>query len=160
MVFKMKQILVIFGVALLQGCIVMTIPPKESSSIDIPFEDVCAKNMYGVGQEGIIDTAILINSEAELNQVLTVINSVNPSGCDDILKEFNFSESTLVFIVDTQKGSGGHLLQVDSISQTAETLAISWSSVSPSGASSTVMTQPFLFSIIAKTQADAVFSKN
>ena len=160
MVFNWKQVLVIFGVVLLQGCIVMTIPPKESSSIDIPFEDVCAKNMYGVGQEGILDTAILINSEVELNQILTMINSVNPSGCDDLLKELDFSENTLVFIVDFQKGSGGHLVQIDSISQIAETLAISWSSVSPTGASSTVMTHPFLFSIIANTKADAIFSKN
>ena len=153
--------LLFIGVALiLQGCFVLVIPPKEPESTQVAFDVACTNNMYGAGQEGIIDTAILITSNSEMENIIALINGVNANECVKNLSELNFNEVSVICIVDKQKGSGGHAIEINDVSSSDSKLIIQWSSISPDGNSTTVMTQPFIFATIDKSSLEAEFTVN
>ena len=138
----------------------MTIPPKEVKKGLIQYDIVCSNSMYGAGQEGIIDTVLFIQTFDELEKVAALITKVNDNNCMETLKSFDFETFDLFCIVDVQKGSGGHSIKIEEIVFKEDTYTIHWSSSSPEGDATSVMTQPYIFGSVDKTSSSVKFLKD
>lgn len=112
---------------------------------DMTYTIINSGNMFGAGEEGLAAGIIAASNMEEMNAVIDQINSVNPEIKDSIISDIHFfDEYMLVFIFDKIRGSGGHSLDIKSISNTGENIIVTTREIAPNGQASTVMTQPYV----------------
>lgn len=107
-------------------------------------------NLFGAGEENLLEGAIAANNMEEMNSIVLKMNSINEEIKETLVADVHFfDEEMLVFVYDKVRGSGGHTINIKSITETAEEIIIHIENIAPNGPASTVMTQPY---VILKTK--------
>jgi hypothetical protein len=110
----------------------------------IEFISLQTGNLFGAGDEGIEQSAILATNESELNQIIGKMNSVNPSvSLVDITVSYPLKEHNFIFVFDQVRGSGGHTIKTKSVVLHADRTEVTAKTSAPEGPATTVMTQPY-----------------
>jgi len=118
-------------------------------STQIAFEVVDADILLGGGEEGIEESIVVCNSEAELTKIKAKMNSVNPSteALDNV--EIDFENETIIGCFQPVRPSGGYSLTADSLVQTKVsgefTFVLHCSVTVPQGNTTSALTQPYVF---------------
>lgn len=157
----------IFGIAIagflgLQSCKTPELVEGDNLETDVAapvsesIEFTTLKNgvMYGYGAEGIEDGGIVINSEAEWNELTTQMNSVNQA--IDI-GSIDFDKNTVLAYFDKIRTSGGHSVEISDVSKKPSVIVARIKTAAPSGAATDIMTQPFCIVSIPKTTDTITF---
>lgn len=118
--------------------------PLPVSAMIIDFYTIQSGNLFGAGDEGIEQSAVLVNSESELETLITTMNSTNNAvTISELTLSYDLKEHSFLFIFDRVRGSGGHSISVSSLYQHADFLEVQAKTSHPEGPATTVMTQPF-----------------
>ncbi|GAB5419292.1 MAG: hypothetical protein Crog4KO_27210 [Crocinitomicaceae bacterium] len=120
-----------------------------SKSEKIPFETIYTNSLGGGGYEGIEESIIVCNSQAELDTLTERMNAVN--NASQFTKEISvdFDNESIVAYFQPVRSSGGYGLSADSLmyrSINGSTMYTMYYTVEiPKGATISVLTQPFIF---------------
>lgn len=100
--------------------------------------------MYGAGEEGLAAGIIAASNTEEMNKLINKMNSVNEEINKPLISDVHFfDESMLLFIFDKERGSGGHVIQVETITNTGTEISVAVKEIAPNGPASTVLSQPY-----------------
>lgn len=116
-----------------------SIPPGEMT-----YTIIKSGNMYGAGEEGLAAGIIAASNTEEMNNLINKMNSVNEEINKPLISDVHFfNESMLLFIFDKVRGSGGHVIQVETITNTGTEISVAVKEIAPNGPASTVLSQPY-----------------
>lgn len=109
-------------------------------------------NMFGAGEEGLADGIIAVSNTEQMNDLINKINGVNEEIKESLISDVHFfDESMLVFIFDKVRGSGGHSLKIETITNSGNEIIVTVKEIAPNGPASTVMTQPYVVLKVKKS---------
>jgi len=113
-------------------------------------------NLYGSGEEGINASNLVVANKNDWDKLIAQLDSVNKVSTGFKDKTVDFSEYTIIAVFDDVKSSGGHILDLDVVTNTENTV-INITKKAPSGVSTSVMTQPYCIIKISKSNLPIVF---
>jgi hypothetical protein len=129
-----------------------TAQPQHTAGIaTVSFVVLQQGNLYGAGEEEINSGLYTANEHNESLALVEKMNRINVEIDTAKLpkKEF-YTSSSLLFIFDAVRGSGGHTISVENIITRNDTLFVQAKKHAPEGPASTVMTQPYTILSIEK----------
>lgn len=105
---------------------------------------------------GVSDTKYMVIENAnDLKLIYTQINKTRKPGF--IIPKINFKEEQVIALFMGEKYSGGYSITVDKIMATEKVLSVFVRENKPDGMASSVITQPFYFCKISKTEKEIRF---
>ena len=113
-------------------------------------------NLHGAGSEGIDKQNIIIDNQADWENLISKMDKVNKVSEQFTETKIDFSRYTVIAIFNDVMGSGGHSIAID-ISANSERILVVTKFHSPSGNATSVMTQPYYIAKITKTERPIVF---
>lgn len=120
---------------------------KKNTSItpgEMTYTIIKSGNMYGAGEEGLAAGIIAASNTEKMNKLINKMNSVNEEINKPLISDVHFfDESMLLFIFDKVRGSGGHVIQVETITNTGTEISVAVKEIAPNGPASTVLSQPY-----------------
>jgi hypothetical protein len=122
----------------------------QTETRQIDFTIVSSSQIYGAGEEGLNNSAQIVNSQAEYEKITQKMSSVNTIDLNFEPENNYFEDKTLIFIFDQVRGSAGYTFAVQRITQNKNKLVLQIDSARPEGMAATVMTQPFQVIEVAK----------
>ena len=99
-------------------------------------------NLFGDGTEGITVQNIVIADQTTWNSLITQMNLINNISDSFTETDIDFSEYTIIAVFDEIKGTGGHSLELDIITN-SDNIIVRITDIHPDGNATTVITQPF-----------------
>lgn len=150
----MKLIASLFCVCL------MLVACSESSdtnaSTNLAFVEIAHSNLYGSGDDSLVDQNLVIQNETEWNNLMTQIDAFgNISDVNET--EIDFLEYTVIAIFDEIRESSGYDKRILKIAQGEETIIVTIVYESPSGIVTYPILQPYHIVKIVKTDLPIVF---
>lgn len=112
----------------------------EMSSIESIL--IAKDNLYGNGDEGIIEQNMVISESTTWTNLIAQMNSVNTVSDSFSETDIDFSEYRVIAVFDEIKGNGGHSLDLNIMSN-SENIIVHITDVAPEGNATTVITQPY-----------------
>jgi hypothetical protein len=112
-------------------------------------------NLYGNGEEGIIQQNIVISNQNSWSDLITQMDSSNNVSDSFLETNIDFSQYRIIAIFDEIKDNGGYLLEL-SINSNLDNIIVSIINDSQ-GDTSNVITQPFHIVKIQKSNLPIVF---
>lgn len=113
-------------------------------------------DLFGSGEEGIVEQNIVITNENAWNNLITQMNSVNIVSNNFSEIDVNFSDYTVIAVFDEIKGNGGHDLELG-ITSNSENIVVNITDLAPEGNATTVITQPFIIVKISNSSLPIIF---
>lgn len=111
---------------------------------DMTYTTIKSGNMFGAGEEGFAAGIIAASNTVDMNFLIKKINGVNDEIKESLISDVHFfDESMLLFIFDKVRGSGGHVIQVETITNTGTEISVAVKEIAPNGPASTVLSQPY-----------------
>ena len=128
----------------------------DSVMVNIEATLIAKGNLYGGGVEGIAEQNMVINDQSTWNDLITQMNSVNNVSDNFSETAIDFSEYRVIAVFDEIKGNGGHLLELDIVSN-SENIIVKVTDIAPQGNATTVITQPFYIVKIPASDFPVIF---
>ncbi|OIQ30908.1 MAG: hypothetical protein BM564_01465 [Bacteroidetes bacterium MedPE-SWsnd-G2] len=128
----------------------------NSELVNIESTLIAKDNLYGNGDEGIIEQNLIISDQTTWNNLMTQMNLVNNVTDNFSETDIDFSEYKILAVFDEIKGNGGHSLELD-ITSNSENIIVNITYLAPEGNATTVMTQPFHIVKISNTNLPITF---
>ncbi|GAA4241788.1 hypothetical protein [Winogradskyella damuponensis] len=113
-------------------------------------------NLYGAGKEGLTKQNMIIENQSDWEDLMRQMNKVNNVSDGFSETKVDFSKYTIIAVFNTVKGSGGNSIEL-AVTNTSEKIIVKVMYNSPTGNATSVMTQPFYITKIAKTDLPIVF---
>jgi hypothetical protein len=113
-------------------------------------------NLFGNGDEGLIEQNFVITDQGTWNDLITQMNSVNHVLDNFSEIDIDFSEYIVIAIFDELKENGGHTLELD-IMANSENIVVNVTAMAPEGNATTVITQPFHIVKILNSNLPIIF---
>lgn len=129
---------------------------KHSGIREIDFTLIAKNNLYGDGNEGLTKQNKVITDKSTWEQLITQMNSVNNVSDDFSETEIDFSQYTVIVIIDEIRGSGGYSLDLD-IKGNQDSMLVNVTHVEPEGTSTSEITQPFYIVKVEKNDSPVIF---
>jgi hypothetical protein len=141
----------LFGLFFLASAACSTPKNKEiKTPNELSYSILKTGNLFGAGEENLLEGASVAHNMEEMNSIVLKMNSINEEIKETLIADVHiFDKEMLVFVFDKVRGSGGHTINIKSITETSEEILIHKENVAPNGPASTVMTQPY---VILKTK--------
>lgn len=119
---------------------------KAPAQNEIPFTQIGRGALFGGGQEGFDEmnaTVYILRSQEEWDDFKTRLNSANTVTGAFKEDDLDFENEMVVACVDRMRGSGGHEIVIESISESNTSLEIRVLHKAPGDMAASVLTQPF-----------------
>ena len=130
-------------------------PPQEQAKVEeVPFDEIANAYLTGYGAEGIEPGGIVIDSQADWDELTTKMNSIN-STIDE--KSVDFNRMRVLAYFDEIRGSGGYTVEFTSVSRIGQTTQVRTKKTAPTGDAIEIMTQPYSIVVIEKSDNTVVF---
>jgi hypothetical protein len=150
----MKNLIRIFLVT----CLIFSCNSNDDSTGTLEIETllIAKGNLYGNGDEDIIQQNFVITDSVTWNALMNQMNAVN--NVTDTFSEttIDFSNYQIIAVFDDIKGNGGHILDLGII-KNPENILISITDLVPEGDATSVVTQPFYILKMSKTDLPILF---
>lgn len=130
----------------------------------ISYKMIDQGSLMGGGEEGIDESVVVCNSQSELDAIKEKMNSVNPSTQELDKLEVDFKKQTVIGYFQPVRSSGGYSSDVidftrineDGIKKYLLRIEVS----APQGPAISVITQPYVFLVTEKVEAEVEFQTN
>ena len=113
-------------------------------------------NLYGSGEEGIVEQNLIITNQSDWDDVMLLMNSVNEVTQGFTETKIDFDTCTIIAVFDKVRSSGGYGLELN-IETKSDEIIVNTIKTSPEGYASAVMTQPYCIVKVAKSDLPIVF---
>ena len=120
------------------------------------YTPIAKGNLYGSGTEGLEKQNLVITNTADWKALMTQMDAVNKVSDQFSETKIDFSEFTIIALIDELKTSGGHHIELN-IAANSDALVVQIKYHAPDGNATMVMTQPFYIVKIAKQDVPIVF---
>jgi len=128
----------------------------QSRMINIESTLIAKDNLYGNGDEGVVQQNLVISDQSTWTALIDQMNSVNNVSDNFAEIDINFSEYMIIAVFDEIKGNGGHSLALN-IRSNSEHIIVNITDLVPEGNATTVITQPFHIVKILKSDLPILF---
>ena len=129
---------------------------NNSEMMNIESTLISKDNLYGNGEEGIIEQNLIITDQNTWNSLITQMNSTNNVSDNFSEIDIDFSEYKIIAVFDEIKGNGGHNLDLNIMSN-SENIIVSVTDLVPEGDETTVITQPYHIVKISSSDLPIIF---
>jgi len=117
---------------------------------------IAKDNLFGSGEEGIVEQNLIISDLTTWNNLITQMNSVNNVTDNFTETEIDFSAYKIIAAFDQIRGSGGHSLELD-IMSTSENIIVDVTTIAAGEIATSVITQPFIIIKIPNSNLPILF---
>lgn len=117
---------------------------------------IAKDNLFGSGEEGIVEQNLIISDLTTWNNLITQMNSVNNVTDNFTETEIDFSAYKIIAAFDQIRGSGGHSLELD-IMSTSENIIVDVTTIAAGEIATSVITQPFIIVKIPNSNLPILF---
>ena len=148
-----KKVLII-----LLSIFILSCNPEDDNSemVHIQSTLIAKDNLFGNGDEGIIEHNLIISDQTTWNNLIIQMNSINNVTDNFSETDIDFSEYKIIAVFDEIKGNGGHSLELDIMSN-SENIIVNVTNLAPEGNATTVITQPFHIVKILNSDLPIIF---
>ena len=148
-----KKVLII-----LLSIFILSCNPEDDNSemVHIQSTLIAKDNLFGNGDEGIIEHNLIISDQTIWNNLIIQMNSINNVTDNFSETDIDFSEYKIIAVFDEIKGNGGHSLELDIMSN-SENIIVNVTNLAPEGNATTVITQPFHIVKILNSDLPIIF---
>lgn len=139
------------------GFLSVSCSKEECELTDHSYEYVEQGALYGDGDEGISASNLVIKTQTEWDDLVAKMDAVNDesSGFENVPS--NFDEQMIIACFDQVRPSGGYGIDITSTDVVDGELQITVVKTEPSGASTTVITQPYVIIVMDKCEGTVTF---
>jgi hypothetical protein len=143
---------------ILVSLLILSCNSDDSNSVMVNLEStlISKDNLFGNGDEGLIEQNFVITDQGTWNDLITQMNSVNHVLDNFSEIDIDFSEYIVIAIFDELKENGGHTLELD-IMANSENIVVNVTAMAPEGNATTVITQPFHIVKILNSNLPIIF---
>jgi hypothetical protein len=113
-------------------------------------------NLYGSSSQGVDQQNIVINTTADWNDLITLFDAANDVSSSFTETDIDFTNFTVIVAIDEVRGNGGHDLDIEVNSNSAN-IIVTVTDLIPQGNATTVITQPYHIVKIPKNTLPVVF---
>jgi hypothetical protein len=117
---------------------------------------IAKENLHGNGAEGISEQNLIISDQTTWNDLITQMNSVNNVSDNFTETDIDFSDYKIIAVFDEIKGNGGHILELNIMSN-SENIIVNITDLVPEGNGTAVITQPFYIVKIQNSDLPIIF---
>jgi hypothetical protein len=147
------SLLLFLGIALLAGC---SNDDDNSEMVNIESTLIAKDNLFGNGDEGIIEQNLEITDQNTFDNLISQMNTVNNVSDSFSEIDIDFSQYKVIAIFDEIRENGGHSLELNIMSN-PENIIVNITDVVPEGNATTVITQPFHIVKISNSDLPIIF---
>jgi hypothetical protein len=122
----------------------------------IEYTSISKGNLYGAGNEGIVQQNMVITDQNSWNSLIVQMNSENNVSENFSEIDINFSKYKIIVIFDGVKPNGGHSIEV-SIMSNSENIIVNITKFAPEGNATAVITQPYNIVKIPTSELSIIF---
>ncbi|WP_299778710.1 hypothetical protein [uncultured Formosa sp.] len=148
-----KNILIILLCVLTFSC---NSDDDTSEMTNIEFTLIAKENLFGNGNEGIAKQNLVISNQNDWNDLITQMNSENNVSDNFSEIDIDFSEFQIIAVFDEIKVNGGHILELNIMSN-SENIIVNLTDLAPDGDVTSIVTQPFCIVKILKSDLPIIF---
>ena len=148
-----NNVLIILLFALTLSC---NSDDDTSEMTNVEFTLIARENLFGNGNEEIIQQNMVITNQNDWNSLIAQMNSENNVSDNFTEIDIDFSEFQIIAVFDEIKGNGGHILEF-SIMSNSENIIVNVIDLVPDGDVTGVITQPFCIVKILKSDLPIIF---
>ena len=146
---KILIIAVIFGIAI--SC-----NDNDDDLNPINFTEIGQNNLYGSGEENILQQNLTISDSETWNDLLDKMNTTNNESDEFTETDIDFEEFVVIAVFDKIYGNGGHSIDIIKITENENKVIVKIENIMGGDATS-IMTQPFHIVKIPKTDKLIIF---
>lgn len=146
---KILIIAVIFGIAI--SC-----NDNDDDLNPINFTEIGQNNLYGSGEENILQQNLTISDTETWNDLLDKMNTANNESDEFTETDIDFEEFVVIAVFDKIYGNGGHSIDIIKITENENKVIVKIENIMGGDATS-IMTQPFHIVKIPKTDKLIIF---
>ena len=147
------SLLLFLGIVLLAGC---SNDDDNSEMVNIESTLIAKDNLFGNGDEGIIEQNLEITDQNTFDNLISQMNIVNNVSDSFSEIDIDFSQYKVIAIFDEIRENGGHSLELNIMSN-SENIIVNITDVVPEGNETTVITQPFHIVKISNSDLPIIF---
>lgn len=114
----------------------------NNESVIIPTQ-IGIGSLYGAGDENIGQQNVVITNQANWTALINQMDLVNNTSSTFTEVNIDFANYQLLVVFDQVRATGGFSIQIDSVTETENTIEASVSMTSPGEVATMVITQPF-----------------
>ena len=156
----MKKIFTLLVIAVfLVSCTSST--PNRTSQVFQPQNIVptliLQSNLYGAGQENILEQRTVIDNAADFNILINKMNIVNNTMFPPISTSVDFNTHKVIAVFDQIRGNGGHSIDITNVVENQNNVTVTVQRLLTGGLT-TVVTQPFHIVKIPTTNKPIIFN--
>lgn len=118
---------------------------------------IASGTLYGNGGENIVQQNSVISNQAAWTALINQMDSVNTISSSFTELNIDFDNYQLLVAFDQIRGTGGYSIEINNITENANTIEASINITSPGPVATMVMTQPFHIVKIPKSTKPVVF---
>ena len=122
----------------------------------INFTEIGQDNLYGNGEENILQQNLTISDTETWNDLLDKMNTVNNESDEFTETDIDFEEFVIIAVFDKIYGHGGYSIDIMRIFENTNTITVKVDHISK-GDATLIMTQPFHIVKIPRTDKLIVF---
>ena len=128
----------------------------NSEMVNIESTLIAKDNLFGNGDEGIIEQNLEITDQKTFDNLISQMNTVNNVSDSFSEIDIDFSQYKVIAIFDEIRENGGHSLELNIMSN-SENIIVNRTDVVPEGNATTVITQPFHIVKISNSDLPIIF---
>ena len=147
------SLLLFLGIALLAGC---SNDDDNSEMVNIESTLIAKDNLFGNGDEGIIEQNLEITDQNTFDNLISQMNIVNNVSDSFSEIDIDFSQYKVIAIFDEIRENGGHSLELNIMSN-SENIIVNINDISPKGNAAAVITQPYHIVKISNSNLPIIF---
>ncbi len=128
---------------------------------DFAVNEIAHSSLYGAGDEGIIESNMVITSQDDWNELLDKLDSVNDESSQFNTTTIDFSQQIVIASFDKVQSNGGYGLSLENAEQIGDQIHVDVVKTDASaggGMVTTVITQPYHIIAINACGLDVVFN--
>ena len=152
----MKKYVLILLVAILTFSCNSDNENSDSEMTNVEQTLIVRDNLFGNGDEGLVDQNMVITNQDSWSNLITQLDAVNNVSDSFSEIDIDFSQYTIIAVLDEIRGSGGHSLELNIMSN-SENIIVNVNNISPEGNATTVITQPFIIVKILNSSLPIIF---
>lgn len=128
----------------------------NSGMVNVESTLIAKDNLFGNGDEGIIEQNLEITDQNTWDNLISQMNSVNNVSDNFSEIDIDFSQYKVIALFDEIRGNGGYSLELNIMSN-SENIIVNITDVVPEGNATTVITQPFHIVKISNSDLPIIF---
>nr|WP_321232788.1 hypothetical protein [uncultured Psychroserpens sp.] len=121
---------------------------------------IAQDNLYGNGDEGILQQNLVITDQDSWMNLIAQMDSVNNESSNFSEIDINFSEYIIIAVFDHLRTNGGHVIELDIVTDPAYNVTVNIANTISEGGVNTVMTQPYHIVKVPAFVGEVTFSNN